>query len=260
MASVLCGSFAIGQSPEKPKEETPKWDVNNPPGPRTTVPIDTRTGTWMNLDVSPEGDEIVFELLGDIYSMPIAGGEAKALTSGIAWDMQPRYSPDGKHIAFTSDRGGGDNIWIMNRDGSKAAQVSKEDFRLLNSPAWSPDGQFIAAHKHFSSTRSIGSGEVWLYHISGGAGVQMTKKPNDQKDVGRAGIFAGWKIRLLQPGHHARAILRVQQRSVCGHLHDPPPGSRDGRYRRRSSGARAARSGRLPRMTASDSRSCAASV
>src|SRR5947209_19174773 len=105
MASVLCGSFAIGQSSEKPKDEKPKWDVNNPPGPRTTLQIDTRTGTWMNLDVSPEGDEVVFELLGDIYSMPITGGEAKALTSGIAWDMQPRYSPDGKHIAFTSDRG-----------------------------------------------------------------------------------------------------------------------------------------------------------
>ncbi|MEO8370876.1 MAG: amidohydrolase family protein [Candidatus Solibacter sp.] len=177
-ASVMLTSFAICQTPPTP------WDVNNPPGPRSTVPIDTRTGTWMNLDVSPEGNEIVFELLGDLYSTPSAGGEAKALTSGIAWDMQPRYSPDGKHIAFTSDRGGGDNIWIMNRDGSNPTQVSKEDFRLLNSPAWSPDGQFIAAHKHFSSTRSLGSGEVWLYHITGGSGVQMTKKPNDQKDVG----------------------------------------------------------------------------
>lgn len=94
-ASMLFTTLAICRTPqagsEKP-EDKQKWDVNNPPGPRTTVPIDTRTGTWMNLDVSPAGDEIVFELLGDIYSMPIAGGEAKALTSGIAWDMQPRYS------------------------------------------------------------------------------------------------------------------------------------------------------------------------
>ena len=72
----------------------------------------------MSLDVSPDGNEIVFDLLGDIYSLPIAGGEARALTSGVAWDMQPRYSPDGKRIAFTSDRAGGDNIWVMNRDGS----------------------------------------------------------------------------------------------------------------------------------------------
>ena len=67
----------------------------------------------MSLDVSPDGKEIVFDLLGDLYTMPIAGGEAKALTSGIAWDMQPRYSPDGKWIAFTCDRAGGDNIWVM---------------------------------------------------------------------------------------------------------------------------------------------------
>ncbi|MBI4890591.1 MAG: PD40 domain-containing protein [Acidobacteria bacterium] len=177
-AGVMIASFAFGRA------DKPKWDVNNPPGPRSAAAIDTRTGTWMNLDVSPDGQEIVFELLGDIYSMPIAGGEAKALTSGFAWDMQPRYSPDGKRIAFTSDRAGGDNIWVMNRDGSNASQVSKEEFRLLNSPAWSPDGQFIAAHKHFTGTRSLGSGEVWLYHVTGGSGVQMTKKPNDQKDVG----------------------------------------------------------------------------
>ena len=180
---LLASVCAFAQTPPA-KDDKPKWDVNNPPGPRTDIKIDTTTGTWLNLDVSPHGDEIVFDLLGDIYTLPIAGGEAKALTSGLAWDMQPRYSPDGKRIAFTSDRGGGDNIWVMNRDGSDPRQVTKEDFRLLNSPAWSPDGQYIAARKHFTARRSIGSGEIWLYHVSGGAGLQMTKKPNDQKDVG----------------------------------------------------------------------------
>src|SRR5215471_6086181 len=134
-SSLMFASLAICQNPvaapEKPNDR-PKWDVNNPPGPRSTASIDTRSGTWMNLDLSPDGKEIVFELLGDIYSMPATGGEAKALTSGIAWDMQPRYSPDGKHIAFTSDRAGGDNIWIMNRDGSNPVQVTKESFRLTN--------------------------------------------------------------------------------------------------------------------------------
>ncbi len=184
LSAALCLTLAFAQKPEDKREEKPKWDVNNPPGPRTAIPIDTRSGTWLNLDVSPEGDEIVFDLLGDLYSLPIAGGEAKALTTGIAWDMQPRYSPDGKRIAFTSDRGGGDNIWVVNRNGSDPKQVSKEDFRLLNSPAWSPDGQYIAARKHFTARRSLGSGEIWLYHVSGGSGLQMTKKPNDQKDVG----------------------------------------------------------------------------
>ncbi|HSR67113.1 MAG TPA: amidohydrolase family protein [Acidobacteriota bacterium] len=138
----------------------------------------------MSLDVSPDGSQIVFDLLGDIYLLPMEGGEAQPLTSGMAWDMQPRFSPDGKHIAYTSDAGGGDNIWIMDTDGSNPKQVSKESFRLLNSPAWTPDGDYIAARKHFTSRRSLGAGEIWLYHRSGGGGLQMVKRLNDQKDLG----------------------------------------------------------------------------
>ncbi|GLS02396.1 bifunctional TolB-family protein/amidohydrolase [Brevundimonas denitrificans] len=164
--------------------ETPKWDVQNPPGPSRDIPIDVTRGTWMSLDVSPDGQTIVFDLLGDIYVMPVAGGEARAIASGVAWDMQPKWSPDGRHIAFTSDRAGGDNIWIMDADGSNPTQVSKETFRLLNQPEWSPDGQFIVARKHFTSSRSLGAGELWMYHRSGGGGVQMTERRTQQKDTG----------------------------------------------------------------------------
>ncbi|HEX7047154.1 MAG TPA: amidohydrolase family protein [Gammaproteobacteria bacterium] len=163
--------------------ETPEWDVNNPPGPAAEAVIDVREGTWMNIDVSPDGETIVFDLLGDIFTIPFDGGEAKQITSGMAWDMQPRYSPDGDEIAFTSDRAGGDNIWIMNADGSEPRQLTDESFRLLNNPTWTPDGEYIAARKHFTGTRSLGSGEIWLYHTGGGEGLQMTEKPNDQKDV-----------------------------------------------------------------------------
>ncbi|HVG48832.1 MAG TPA: hypothetical protein VM899_11940, partial [Rubellimicrobium sp.] len=118
------------------------------------------------------------------YTIPIAGGEARALTHDVAWQMQPRYSPDGKTSAFTSDQGGGDNIWVIDRDGKNPRQVTKETFRLLNSPSWSPDGQYVVARKHFTAQRSLGAGEMWLYHRSGGDGLQLTKKPNDQKDAG----------------------------------------------------------------------------
>lgn len=182
---------AVALAADKKKadeKEAPKWDVNAPPGPMTSAPIDVREGTWMAVDVSPDGNQIVFDLLGDLYTIPIGGGEATALTSGIAWDEQPRYSPDGRFIAFTSDRGGGDNIWIVDRDGKNPTQVTKESFRLLNSPAWTPDSQFIVARKHFTSQRSAGAGEMWLYHRSGGDGLQMTKKPNDQKDAGEPAL------------------------------------------------------------------------
>jgi imidazolonepropionase-like amidohydrolase/Tol biopolymer transport system component len=166
------------------KKEAPKWDVNARHGPGHDVPIDTREGTWMNLDVSPDGHEIAFDLLGDIYVVPITGGEARPLATGNAWDMQPRYSPNGREIAFTSDRGGGDNIWVMNRDGTAPRPITKETFRLLNGADWSPDGNFIVARKHFTSARSLGAGEMWLYHRSGvGSGVQLTKARTKQKDT-----------------------------------------------------------------------------
>ncbi|MCB9854024.1 MAG: PD40 domain-containing protein [Phycisphaerales bacterium] len=177
-------SLIAEPEPSKEKEkEAEKWDVNCPPDAYHSIDIDVDEGTWMNVDLSPDGKTIAFDLLGDIYVMSNEGGEATALTSGIAWDMQPRFSPDGKQIAFTSDRAGGDNIWVMSADGADPKQVTKESFRLLNAPAWSPDGQYIVARKHFTSRRSIGSGEMWLYHVTGGDGLQMTEKPNEQKDV-----------------------------------------------------------------------------
>ncbi|MFL5346461.1 MAG: amidohydrolase family protein [Hyalangium sp.] len=170
--------------PGVPAAGTQEWNVNAPNAPSTEAAIDVAEGTWMSVDVSPRGDELVFDLLGDIYTLPLSGGEAKPLTHGVAWDFQPRYSPDGKFIAFTSDRGGGDNLWVMKRDGKDPQPVTQEKFRLLNSPAWSPDGQYLVGRKHFTSKRSLGAGEIWLYHRSGGDGVQLTERPNEQKDVG----------------------------------------------------------------------------
>ncbi|MBI1223227.1 MAG: amidohydrolase family protein [Bacteroidetes bacterium] len=160
-----------------------EWDVNNPPGDYKEVNFTVNEGTWMNLDVSPDGKSLVFDLLGDIYSMPLEGGEAKLLRGGIAWEVQPRYSPDGQYISFTSDAGGGDNIWYMKTDGSDAKEITREDFRLLNNAVWAPNGEYIVARKHFTSGRSLGAGELWMYHISGGKGVQLTKRKNDQQDL-----------------------------------------------------------------------------
>ena len=176
----------IAPAPGTEGAKPAKWDVNARHGPGHDAVIDTKSGTWMSLDVSPDGQEIAFDLLGDLYVIPIGGGEAHALTSGNAWDMQPRYSPNGQEIAFTSDRGGGDNIWTIRRDGSSPRQITKEDFRLLNQADWTPDGNFIVARKHFTSARSLGSGEMWLYHRNGadkGGGVQMTKARTKQKDT-----------------------------------------------------------------------------
>jgi imidazolonepropionase-like amidohydrolase/Tol biopolymer transport system component len=185
LAGVSCVS-ATAMAQDKAADK-PKWDVAAPPGLTVRqIEIDTDEGSWMNLDVSPDGRTLAFDLLGDIYVIPVSGGTPTRIADGLPFETQPRFSPDGRRIAFTSDRGGGDNIWIMNADGSDKRQLTKEDFRLLNQPSWSPDGRFIAAKKHFTTGRSLGTGEVWLYHVSGGAGVQLVKKPNEQhqKELG----------------------------------------------------------------------------
>lgn len=196
-AALLAGAACIasplaaqGKGKDAKKDET--WSVEAPKGAVIKqVPIKVDEGTWMDVDVSPDGTMLAFTLLGDIYSMPITGGTPKRIADGLAWEVQPRFSPDGTRIAFTSDRGGGDNIWVMNTDGSDKRQVTKEDFRLLNQPTWSPDGRFIAAKKHFTTERSAGTGEIWLYHVSGGGGVPVVERasPALQKELGEP-VFA----------------------------------------------------------------------
>ncbi|HYP00558.1 MAG TPA: hypothetical protein VER76_10250, partial [Pyrinomonadaceae bacterium] len=162
-----------------------KWDVEGVHGPTTKVEFDTDEGTWMSCDVSPDGASLVFDLLGDIYRMPLGGGRAELLSGGVSWESQPRYSPDGKTIAFTSDRDGGDNIWLMDADGKNRRQLTKETLRLVNSPAWTPDSQYVLVRKHFVDQRSLGAGEIWMYHTGGGGtGVQMTEKTSWTANVG----------------------------------------------------------------------------
>ena len=177
------------QSGQAPTEK--KWDITADLGPTQKVAFDTTEGTWMNLDVSPDGRQIVFDLLGDLYVMPIAGSSstpATRLTSGPAFDMQPRFSPDGKRIAFTSDRDGLWNIWTIDADGKNPKQVSKERRWFINSPTWSADGNYIFARRHFVQTRSLGAGEIWMFHASGSEGLQVTDKNGWQKDAGEPAI------------------------------------------------------------------------
>src|ERR1700687_1314444 len=76
-------------------------DTNGLPlKPERTLSFSTTEGTWLSLDVSPDGKRIVFDLLGHLYVLPIEGGEAKQITRGMGFDSQPRYSPDGSMIVF----------------------------------------------------------------------------------------------------------------------------------------------------------------
>jgi Tol biopolymer transport system component len=124
------------------------------------VTIDTTEGTWLQVDVSPDGTTLVFDLLGDLWSVPYdggRGGEAKLLLGGAAWEWQPRFSPDGKRIAYVSDpRPAPTTSGPARPTAATPRQVTKEDFRLVHSPEWSPDGEWLVVRKHFTHTRSLG--------------------------------------------------------------------------------------------------------
>lgn len=181
--AATCASTSVVAKTDKPE----KWNVESSlSSPVATVPINVREASWVDLDVSPDGKTIVFSVLGDIYLMPIEGGAPQRVSKGAAWDMQPRYSPDGSKIALVSDRGGADNIWIMDSSGRNQRQVSKEAFRTVNEPFWSSDGRFVGARKHFTTSRSLGTGEIWLYNIDGGEGLALVERPSaqHQKELG----------------------------------------------------------------------------
>lgn len=136
-----------------------------------TVEFTTDEATWASLDISPDGATIAFEMLGDIYSMPAAGGEATPLLTGLAFQSQPAFSPDGTMIAYVSDKGGSDNLYIANADGTKPKKLSSLSNGEVMSPAWSADGKFVFASQ---LSNGIGANEIWMYHKHGGKGIQVT--------------------------------------------------------------------------------------
>jgi len=186
---LLAGSISLVAfaSPVVAEPTGEAWSVESSLGSQSIrVPIEIEEASWVDLDVSPDGRTIVFSVLGDIYEMPIGGGDPRRIRAGAAWDMQPRYSPDGRSIAFVSDAGGADNIWLIRSDGSEPRQLSQERFRTVNEPVWTADGRFVAGRKHFTTGRSLGTGEVWLYGIDGGSGVPVVERPTaaHQKEQG----------------------------------------------------------------------------
>jgi len=162
---------------DEPIDRTGSWDVNGPLGqPQDTLTFTTNRGTWMNLDVHPDGRHIIFDLLGDLYLLPVEGGQAVRLTEGAAYDFQPRFSPDGNRILFTSDRGGAFAVWVADFDGSALSgyrNLNEGDSRTWGGANWAADGEWILARKRVTDTSSIGVAELWMLHRDGGSGIQL---------------------------------------------------------------------------------------
>ncbi|HMQ05303.1 MAG TPA: amidohydrolase family protein [Pyrinomonadaceae bacterium] len=178
---------AQDEKKDDPKTEEKKDEKKPDPlplKPARTIKFTTNEGTWMSLDVSPDGRTIVFDLLGDIYTMPIEGGTAKKIHGGMSFESQPKFSPDGKLIAFLSDRSGSENLWVMKPDGSDAKAITTGPRAMYVSPSWSEDGNYIIASR---SDQSIGAFHPFIYHKEGGSGVSMGPPPPPLPAPGQQG-------------------------------------------------------------------------
>ncbi|MGQ0701659.1 MAG: amidohydrolase family protein [Gemmatimonadales bacterium] len=170
-----------GSSPRRP----PPADTVNaglPLVPARWARFTTSKGTWISLDLSPDGQAIAFDLLGDLYTMPISGGIATRLTSGIAHDMQPRWSPDGKQIVFVSDRSGDENVWLVSATGGEPRPLTTGNDMVYLSPEWSPDGNYVVVSKGTPTSLE----HLWLYHVKGGRGLELTAGPGGLRMLGAA--------------------------------------------------------------------------
>lgn len=142
LAALLVGVIV---APAAPAQQTAQPTAPKDPGNTLplaitrTVRFTTDEGTWMSVDVSPDGKTIAFDLLGDIYTMPVTGGHATRIVGGNSIDMQPRFSPDGKSIVFISDRNGSDATWLADADGKHPRLVTAGG----QYPAFTPDGKHV---------------------------------------------------------------------------------------------------------------------
>ena len=137
--------------------------------PSRKISFTTNEGTWMSVDISPDGQNIIFDLMGDIYSIPAAGGKATPITKGISFDTHPRYSPDGKKILFTSDRSGSENVWYIDTEKKDTIQVTKDRDQNFPAATWTPDGEFIVAARGRLDVK------LWILHKDAGSGTQLTE-------------------------------------------------------------------------------------
>ncbi len=176
-ALLLAASVVARPSLADPSDARPQQPAGQqlPIQPARTLRIHAHSGTWMSLDVCRDGRTILFDMLGDLYAMPLAGGAAHQLTQGLGFDTQPTYSPDGRSMLFVSDRSGADNLWIADRDGRHPRQISfGDDDTVLVSPAWSADGQSVFVSRYRADYNNL---ELWRYRLDGGATLLVPIRP-----------------------------------------------------------------------------------
>lgn len=243
VSSILAVSGSAQMQGAVPGFGNPQEDL--PLKPERKIEFTTDEGTWLSLDVSPDGRTIVFEMLGDIYTLPINGGTAKLLSGGLAFESQPRYSPDGSRIAFLSDREGSENVWVMNADGSQAKRISQESQLIMVSPEWTADGKQVLVSRGTGkvpfdlvaydpnvesqgkkvATGKFSDGPAALHNVIG-----VSPSPTDEslyyavkmgRSFGANGSFPMWQVARLNRRTGADELITEEQGSAFSPVISP---------------------------------------
>ncbi|MFC4314103.1 amidohydrolase family protein [Steroidobacter flavus] len=174
VAALILGSTAFAAG---------SWDVTDTGQPYSEAQLTLTEGTWMSVDVSPDGRTLAFDLLGDIYTLPATGGNATLVHSGPAMQRMPAFSADGRRFVYISDASGVDNVWISNIDGSEPHQVTHESVNMLSAPAWGPNDESIVAVKLDAAFPKRNSPEIVQVDLTGGEGRSVVQSVRNGLDV-----------------------------------------------------------------------------
>ena len=131
---------------------------------------------------SPRGDEFAYVSTalgerGDLWTKSADGKRiTRLVTAGDSGIIGPRFSPDGRRVAYTT----ADQVWIVPAEGGRGVQVYRASGRLVTAPAWSPDGEYLAVSDTSGLMKvAVGGGQpTQVLSAAGGAGGDVRWSPN----------------------------------------------------------------------------------